>query len=162
MQRSAGRFRRTGGDEQWNTDHPISTYWTNSTCYPFPESSESSSCARGSYGDYVVLAKTREHIKYTIDFARKNNLRLSIRNTGHDFMGRSTGWGSLVLNTHAFKDVSFVKKYTGPGTWRGRAVTVGAGIQGRELLRLANKQSPPQVVVTGECPVCFRLGIVYC
>ncbi|KAF6750575.1 FAD binding domain-containing protein [Ephemerocybe angulata] len=148
------------GEVQTNrgTDHPISTYWTNSTCYPFPESSESSSCARGSYGDYVVLAKTREHIKYTIDFARKNNLRLSIRNTGHDFMGRSTGWGSLVLNTHAFKDVSFVKKYTGPGTWRGRAVTVGAGIQGRELLRLANKQSPPQVVVTGECPTVGLAG----
>ncbi|KAF5323970.1 hypothetical protein D9611_008428 [Ephemerocybe angulata] len=54
---------------------------------------------KGFYGDYVVLAKTREHIKYTIDFARKNNLRLIIRNTGHDFMGRSTGWGSLIL-TH--------------------------------------------------------------
>ncbi|KAF6748309.1 hypothetical protein DFP72DRAFT_1146193 [Ephemerocybe angulata] len=151
------------GDKQWNNDRPISnlwTFWTNNTCHPFPESSQSSSCARGFYGDYVVPAKTREHIKYTIDFARQNKLPL-IRNTGHDFIGRTTCWGSIILNTHVFKDVTFVKKYTGPGTWRGGAATVGAGIQGRELPRLANKQRPPQVVVAGECPtVGFASGYI--
>lgn len=35
----------------------------------------------------------------------------------------------------------------------GGAVTVGAGIQGRELLRLGQQQSPKVAVVTGECPV---------
>ncbi|KAF5313697.1 hypothetical protein D9611_010108 [Ephemerocybe angulata] len=155
--------RANWADEQWNTDHPISNlwpYWTNGTCTPFPADS-SSTCTRGFYGDYVVTAKTRAHIKSTIDFARRNNLRLIIRNTGHDFMGRSTGWGSLILNTHSFKDVTFTKKYTGPGTWRGGAATVGAGIQGRELARLANKQSPPQVIVMGECPtVGFAGGFI--
>ena len=68
-------------------------------------------------------------------------------------MGRSTGFGSLVINTHGFKDVSFVQQYQGPGSYRGGAVTVGAGVQGRELYRLANAQNPPVVVVGGECPV---------
>lgn len=142
-------------DEQWHTDHPISnlvTFWTNDTCLPLG-ASPSDSCTRGYYGDYVVLAKTREHVKATIDFARKRNLRLVIRNTGHDFMGRSTGSGSLILNTHSIKDVVFHEKWTGPGTWMGGAVTVGAGVQGRELLRLANQYNPPLAVVTGECPV---------
>ena len=101
------------------------------------------------------MAKTKDHIKAGVDFARDNNVRLVIRNTGHDFMGRSTGYGALVVNTHSFKDVTFVKEYSGPGDWRGGAVTVGAGIQVRELYRLANAQNPPVVVIGGECPVCF-------
>lgn len=142
-------------DPPCSTDHPISNlwpYWTNDTCLPFP-TSPSASCTRGFYGEYVVTAKTRGHVKATIDFARRHNLRLVIRNTGHDFMGRSTGWGSLILNTHSFKDVTFVKQWTGPGRWSGGAATIGAGVQGRELARLANAQSPPQVIVAGECPV---------
>ncbi|KAJ3526464.1 hypothetical protein NMY22_g10151 [Coprinellus aureogranulatus] len=150
-------------DEQWNTDHPISNlwpYWTNDTCLPFPQS-PSDTCTRGYYGAYVVLAKTHQHVKATIDFARQHNIRLVIRNTGHDFMGRSTGYGSLILNTHSFKDVTWHKRWTGAGNWRGGAVTVGAGIQGRELWRLANKQSPPQALVTGECPtVGFAGGFI--
>ncbi|KAJ2913019.1 hypothetical protein MD484_g7393, partial [Candolleomyces efflorescens] len=147
-------------NEQWNTDHPISNlwpYWTNDTCRAFP-GSPSDTCTRGFYGNYVVLAKTRQHVKATIDFARIYNLRLVIRNTGHDFMGRSTGYGSLILNTHSFKDVSFTKSYSGPGSYRGGAVTVGAGIQGRELLRLAHAQNPPVVFVGGECPTVGFAG----
>ncbi|KAJ2935615.1 hypothetical protein H1R20_g1478, partial [Candolleomyces eurysporus] len=148
------------GDEQWNTDHPTSnlwTYWTNDTCLPFP-TSPSSSCSRGYYGDYVVLARSASHIKSTVDFARTHNLRLVIRNTGHDFMGRSTGYGALILNTHSFKTAEFTKRYTGPGGWRGGAVKVGAGIQGRELMRLASQQKPPVVFVGGECPTVGFAG----
>ena len=66
-------------------------------------------------------------------------------------MGRSTGYGSLVLNTHAFKDVAWIKKYTGPGKYRGGAVKIGAGVQVGELYRLARSQKPPVVVIGGEC-----------
>jgi hypothetical protein len=43
-------------------------------------------CTRGFYGRYVIMATTKEQIKAGVDFARKRNLRLIIRNTGHDFM----------------------------------------------------------------------------
>ena len=138
------------------TDHPIAalwTFWTNETCSPFA-SGGAATCTRGYYGDYVILAKTRDHIKAGIDFARNNNLRLVIRNTGHDFMGRSTGWGSLIINTHSFKTVEFVENFDGPGDWWGGAAKIGAGVQVRELYRLANKRNPPVVIVGGECPVC--------
>ena len=128
-------------------------YWTNETCPLMTNAS--ASCTRGYYAKYVIMAKTKYHIKAGVDFARDKNVRLVIRNTGHDFMSRSTGYGALVINTHSFKDVTFVKEYTGPGDWRAGAVTVGAGIQVRELYRLANAQNPPVVVVGGECPVCF-------
>jgi hypothetical protein len=51
------------------------------------------------------MAKTKDQIRAGVNFARERNLRLIIRNTGHDFMGRSTGYGSLIINTHSFKDV---------------------------------------------------------
>jgi len=107
----------------------------------------------------VIMAKTKEHIKAGVDFAREKNVRLVIRNTGHDFMGRSTGYGSLIINTQSFKDVAFTTQYTGPGGYQGGAVTVGAGIQLRDLYRLANKQRPPVVVIGGECPVSLLICV---
>lgn len=50
-------------------------------------------------------------------------------------------------------EVTFTRNYAGPGGYTGGAVTVGAGIQGRELLRMANQQNPKVAIVTGECPV---------
>jgi hypothetical protein len=68
-------------------------------------------------------------------------------------MGRSTGYGSLMINTHSFKETKFVKSYSGPGSYKGSAAIVGAGVQGRELYRQAFKQDPKVVIVGGECPV---------
>lgn len=103
----------------------------------------------------MILAKTHEHVKAGVDFARTHDLRLVIRNTGHDFLGRSTGWGALVINTHGFKNATFKDSYDGPGDYHGSAVTVGAGIQGGELLKLGSAQNPPVTVVVGECSVCI-------
>jgi FAD/FMN-containing dehydrogenase len=107
------------------------------------------------------MAKTKDQIRAGVNFARERNLRLIIRNTGHDFMGRSTGYGSLIINTHSFKDVKFIKKYTGPGGWTGSAATVGAGVQGRELYRQCFAQSPKVVIVGGECPVSWSPPCLY-
>ncbi|KAF2690953.1 FAD/FMN-containing isoamyl alcohol oxidase-like protein MreA [Lentithecium fluviatile CBS 122367] len=146
-------------NEQWLTDHPIANLWplyTNNTC--LPTTNPNTPCTRGFYGLYVVQATKKEHIKAGVDFARKRNLRLIIRNTGHDFMGRSTGYESLIINTHTFKDVKFLKKYAGPGNWTGSAATVGAGVQGRELYRQAFAQDPKVVIVGGECPTVGWAG----
>ena len=127
------------------------TYFTNETCRPTSNPREP--CTPGYYGVYVITAQTYGHVKSGIDFARNNNLRLVIRNTGHDFLGRSTGWGALVINTRSFRGYTFHKTWDGPGTYKGPAATVGAGTQARDFLKLAHAQSPPQAVMTGECPV---------
>ena len=139
-----------------SVNHPVSElwpYWTNNTCVP--TTNPNGTCTLGYLPKYVIMATKKEHIKAGIDFARTNNIRVLIRNTGHDFLGRSTGYGSLAINTHSFKDISFTTSYSGPGSYRGGAAIVGAGIQSRELYGAAAKQNPPVVVVGGECPVCF-------
>ncbi len=107
------------------------------------------------------MAKTVAHIQAGINFARDNNLRLIIRNTGHDFLGRSVGWGSLVINTHGFQDIKFTENFRGACNYSGSAVTVGAGVQAFQVLKQANAMSPPKIMVTGECAVCtaFDVGI---
>lgn len=103
----------------------------------------------------MILATETDHVKAGIDFARSHDLRLIIRNTGHDFLGRSTGWGSLIINTHSFQNTTFIDTYDGPGSYHGPAVRVAAGVQGRSLFRQANAQNPPLAVVVGECPVSY-------
>lgn len=104
------------------------------------------------------MATKPQHVKAGIDFARQNNLRLIVRNTGHDFIGRSTGYGSLVINTHSFQQVNWINSYSGPGSYRGGAVTIGAGVQGETILSKGHARNPPLVVVTGECPTVGIAG----
>ncbi|KAH6899134.1 FAD binding domain-containing protein [Coprinopsis sp. MPI-PUGE-AT-0042] len=150
----------------WQSDQAVSNHWilwTNNTC--LPTTNRNAQCTIGHLPRYVILAKKREHIKAGIDFARTNNIRLVIRNTGHDLAfartqplqrlhgGRSTGYGSLAINTHTFKDVTFTPQLR-------CAVTVGAGIQGRELLRLANQQNPKvAITVGGHGPLASYYGM---
>jgi hypothetical protein len=136
-----------------STDQPATEMWTlssNETCRPTANPSDP--CTLGFSPVYVVLAKTQAHVKAGLDFARDNNLRFIVRNTGHDFLGRSTGWGSFVVNTHALQGYKFID-WKGPGTYKGPAVELAAGTQGGQFLKIAHAQNPPQQVVTGECAV---------
>ncbi|KAI0891265.1 FAD-binding domain-containing protein [Annulohypoxylon nitens] len=146
-------------DEQWGVEKPAAalwTYFTNDTCQLTSDPTQS--CTLGYYGVYVIQAQSRDHVKAGVDFARENNLRLLIRNTGHDFAGRSTGWGSLIINTHNLQGVEFTTKYHGPGGYDGGAVTIEAGVQARPLLDEAHAQNPPVMIVTGECPTVGVAG----
>ncbi|KAK4458178.1 hypothetical protein QBC42DRAFT_277389 [Cladorrhinum samala] len=140
------------GDEQFQVDLPAAglwTYFTNDTCRPTTNPSDS--CTLGNYPVLVLTARTAAHIQAGVNFARQNNLRLIIRNTGHDFLGRSVGWGSLVINTHNFKTISTTDKWTGPGGYKGSAITAGAGVQAFEALARLNSLTPRKIMVTGEC-----------
>lgn len=107
------------------------------------------------------MATENDHVKAGIDFAQEKNVHLAVRNTGHDFMGRSIAAGSLTINTHSFKEKTIISSWSGPGDYNGGAVKVGAGVQGRELYRFLNQQNPPVVVVGGECPtVGFSGGYI--
>ena len=125
------------------------TYFTNDTCRPTTNPTDT--CTLGYYPVLVIMAKTTAHIQAGINFARQNNLRLIIRNTGHDFLGRSVGWGALVINTHGFQDIKFSNQWRGACNYSGSAVTVGAGVQAFQVLKQANALNPPKIMVTGEC-----------
>lgn len=140
----------------WNSvEYPIAPCWpfySNNTCDPLINVS-TQICTLGYLPEYVIIATTKQHIQAGVKFVAKNNLRLVIRNTGHDFMSRSTGFGSLSINTHRLNSIAFTKRYTGPGSWKGGAVTVGAGVMIKDVYDAAFAQSPKVMVVGGECKV---------
>lgn len=76
----------------WNTfpfdlDDPVNSAWNNfnnDTCLPDPQYP----CSGVGYPQYVVNATCAEHVKAGVDFARENHIRLIVKGTGHDYMGR--------------------------------------------------------------------------
>ncbi|KAK5995366.1 FAD-linked oxidoreductase ZEB1 [Cladobotryum mycophilum] len=120
--------------------------FANQSCDPFR--SRDSPCTLGNYVSYAVNVSTTDHIAATLKFAEEHNIRFVIRNTGHDYNGRSTGAGALAVWTHYLKETKVVdwedKHY------KGKALEIGAGVEGYEALAAAHTAG--LVVVTGECP----------
>jgi len=83
--------------------------WENSSC---SISINSMKCNQGAVPVVAVNATLPEHVQATIRFAAKYNLRLVIKNTGHDYLGRSTAAGSLLLWLHYMKNMTMIKQYT--------------------------------------------------
>jgi len=75
-----------------------------------------------------------------------------IKNTGHDFMGKSIGTGSLSVWTHLFKSIEIIDSYSDPSTsYNGSAVKLGAGVQTANVYTKLAEIG--KVIVAGECPV---------
>ncbi|KAH8194283.1 hypothetical protein TruAng_011556 [Truncatella angustata] len=105
-------------------------------------------CELGNYVHYAADVSGPEDIKSTIAFAREKNIRFVIRNTGHDYNGRSTGAGALSVRTHGLKDIEFIDEWASE-EYTGSAVKLGAGVQGYEIMAAARDRG--LVVVGGEC-----------
>lgn len=93
-----------------------------------------------SYSTYAVAAQTSADIAAAVRFARDRGLRLAIKGTGHDYLGRSRAPGSLLVWTHAMRDVTVHDAFTPAGAPANAetgipAVTVGAGARWLEAYR---------------------------
>ncbi|TVY55296.1 FAD-linked oxidoreductase ZEB1 [Lachnellula cervina] len=128
----------------------MEAFFANASCDPFlPRSSQ---CVIGTYVQYSVNVSTSVHVVSALNFAKKNNIRFIIRNTGHDYEGKSTGAGALGIWTHHLKDkliLDWNDKH-----YQGKAIKLGAGIQGFEAVAFATASN--LVLVTG---VCSTVGI---
>ncbi|KAH9985248.1 hypothetical protein BJV77DRAFT_965658 [Russula vinacea] len=87
-----------------------------------------SSCAQGDVSLYAVNATSAPHIQAGISFAQAHNLRVVIKSSGHDYLGRSTAKNSLLLWTAYFKNITFTDHFSIAGSDLGSAVTVGSGV----------------------------------
>lgn len=71
----------------FHQDDPISTAWNNvnnDSCLP----DTFQPCTGLGYPIYVVNATTANHVKFAVDFARENNIRLNVKASGHDYLKR--------------------------------------------------------------------------
>jgi hypothetical protein len=75
------------GFSTFHANDPVSVDWPNNeydACLP----TSAMPCRLDQFPVYVVNASTWQHVKEGVDFARNYNIRLIIKGTGHDFLGR--------------------------------------------------------------------------
>ncbi|KAF2644807.1 FAD/FMN-containing isoamyl alcohol oxidase-like protein MreA [Massarina eburnea CBS 473.64] len=108
--------------------------WTLGNPCPIPAANNVNKfCNISSFPVYVVDATTVKHIQLAINFARNNNIRLTIKNTGHDFVGRNTGGGALQVWVHHLKAFEYLTTFQIAG-YDGKAARVGAALEQYDLL----------------------------
>ncbi|TDZ17658.1 FAD-linked oxidoreductase ZEB1 [Colletotrichum orbiculare MAFF 240422] len=130
----------------------MQSFFANQSCDPFTD--RTTSCLVGNYVNYAVEVTSAKDVVETINFARENNIRFLVRNTGHDHLGRSTGAGALAAWTHKLKEI-IVTDWS-DDLWTGPAVKMGAGVLGYEVTEAG--KSSGLVVVGGECPTVGPAG----
>ncbi|KAH7303804.1 hypothetical protein B0I35DRAFT_484875 [Stachybotrys elegans] len=135
-------------DSTLHVDHPTSIMnplMQGLTCKP--ELGPNGQCTTGGYPVYVVNAQSVYHVQLAVNLARNLNIRLVVKNTGHDFAGKSTGADALSIRTHQLKNIKYYAKYQ-DSHYQGAAFKLGAGVQASELYAAANAKGVD--VVGGE------------
>ncbi|KAJ7073052.1 hypothetical protein C8F01DRAFT_268552 [Mycena amicta] len=97
-------------------------------------------CDLGSIPDYFIDVRSAQDVITAFDFARTTDIPLVVKNTGHDFKGRSSGRGTLALWVHNLKDISYNPEFVPEGCTDGatyRGITAGAGVQFHEAFDFA-------------------------
>ncbi|CAK7200273.1 hypothetical protein SEUCBS139899_002964 [Sporothrix eucalyptigena] len=120
-------------DEFFHSGNPVSVEWnnwTNDTCLP----DASLPCSGEGYPVYVVNATTPQHVQAAVRFAHTNNVRLIVKNSGHDYVGRSSAPYSLSIWVHYMKNATLHPTSFSPTNCKnvtipGAALTAGAGTQ---------------------------------
>jgi hypothetical protein len=118
------------------------------TCAP-PSLFDSHGCSRGGFPKYVMNATEPKHVQLAVNFARTTGVRLVIKNTGHDFLGKSGGKDALSIWTHWLKDIEYIEEFEDSNLgYSGPAFKAGVGVQAFEIYKAAHEKG--RVVVGGE------------
>lgn len=143
-------------------DYPIST-----SCPPLTNitSGSKGSCTLGTNPVYAVNATKVEDVVKALKFAKKYHIRVVIKTTGHDLLGRSDGYGSLEIWLRYLRTgIKFQDTYTpsaeshcrNSGAWDGAAIRIGGGYTWGDVYPVAKKNSV--VVVGGGTPTVGAIG----
>jgi hypothetical protein len=68
-------------------------------------------CGMGNYPVYVVNVTTAEQISTALKWAAEKNIRIVVKATGHSYLGRSSGYGSLSIWTHHMRGIDYMEDF---------------------------------------------------
>ncbi|KAJ5858099.1 hypothetical protein N7455_008993 [Penicillium solitum] len=130
---------------------------TEESCPPIAISPQPRTCTLGPAPVYTINSTEPEEVAAGIKFAQENHVRLVIRNTGHDMLGKSEGYGALqIWIKYIRKGISFQEKYipsngcTG-SDWAGSAIVIAGGYVWQDVYKVAFERN--LTVVGGGDPV---------
>jgi FAD/FMN-containing dehydrogenase len=138
------------GDSVSRGDHFGQTYWLNwETCLnsgcalleSSPEETLYANCSLGRLASYYVDIRETAQISAALRFANVHNIRLSVKNTGHDFFGRSSVPNSLAIWTHNMDALEFYPNFTAHNCLSANGLNIGelgAGVIAGNAYRFFN------------------------
>ncbi|THU91900.1 FAD-binding domain-containing protein [Dendrothele bispora CBS 962.96] len=110
-------------------------------------------CDQGNVPPIGVDARTIEDIQTAVVFAAKHDLRLVVKNTGHDYLGRSSARGAFMIWTHHLKNITYNSNFVPEGASESEtynALTLQSGVQWFEAYDAA--QANGRMIVGGLSP----------
>ncbi|KAJ7172935.1 FAD-binding domain-containing protein [Mycena crocata] len=97
-------------------------------------------CGQGDVPNYSVEAETAEDVQAAVKFVSDNSLRVAIKSSGHDYLGRSTAPDSLLIHTAKLQNVSFTDAFFVGSQNMGPAATAGPGVTLQTLYNATKAQ----------------------
>ncbi|KAJ6596316.1 hypothetical protein DFH09DRAFT_1024151 [Mycena vulgaris] len=95
-------------------------------------------CEPGSVSSYFIDVRDADDVAAAFNFSEQTGVPLVIKNTGHDYKGRSSAPKSLALWMHNVKDMTYHPDFVSEGCSSVQpAVTLGAGVQWAEAYEFA-------------------------
>ncbi|RAK96029.1 FAD-binding domain-containing protein [Aspergillus ibericus CBS 121593] len=161
---SCNELARLQSDANWRAAQPGALQSFNWENWPQKhescaiEANPNSTCQQGRIPWYSAVVHSVDEIQEAVRFAKQRNLRLVIKNTGHDSCGRSGAPYSLQILTNRLKNITFHNDFVASrghsrvnisAITRVPAVTIGAGVMVGELYAAAASRG--YIVVAGEC-----------
>ncbi|KAI0202864.1 FAD-binding domain-containing protein [Astrocystis sublimbata] len=135
-----------------SSSSPMAYTFSNDTCNPWL--APDTPCTIGYHVAYAINVTSVSDIQAGLHFANNHNVRLVTRNTGHDYLGRSTGAHALGLWTHNLKTIEQIT-YQG-ADYDGVALKIGAGVMAIDAYTFASSHGLQ--VVGGNCPTVGLAG----
>lgn len=116
-------------------------------------------CNQGAIPPYYIEVQSAADVKSAFSFASLTHMPLVIKNTGHDFNGRSSGPGALALWTRKLQDMQFHASFVPAGCKHQegiRAITTGAGVIMDQVYEFADQHN--STIVGGSGPTVGLSG----
>jgi FAD/FMN-containing dehydrogenase len=108
-----------------------------------PTAFTNKSCNQGSVSKYYIEVQSESDVRAALEFSRNNGIRLSIKNSGHDYLGRSSLKGSLALWTRQVGGLTRDGSFVPDGCENVSAVdtiTTAAGVNSDEAYKFADAE----------------------
>ncbi|CAD6445395.1 52aca933-d807-4e70-920e-cdb13b71edbc [Sclerotinia trifoliorum] len=101
------------------------------------------SCNQGSVSKYYVQVEQVSDVVAALDFSKKTGIRLSIKNSGHDYLSRSSRKGSLALWMKKVSGMSYDASFIPEGCDSApvTAITTAAGVNTNDVYEFAETQN---------------------
>ncbi|KAL8840019.1 MAG: hypothetical protein Q9170_001503 [Blastenia crenularia] len=126
-----------------------------------PSGPISGTCSQGLTSEQYIEVRSAEDVQTAFAFANRTGVALSLKASGHDYLGRSSIQGSLALWTRNLKQMTYHPSLYPPAGSKNessavQAITLGAGVNLDEAYAFADQNnvtliggSSPTVTVSG-------------